>query len=108
MLTIKFFITLVALTLTLPVAQAQRETTPAPQATSTLAPPYRAELDERQLQSQDHYRNKEAQIIPSPAKSTHSQIPSGASAKCRDATDSFSQNRCGTCSHHEGLRVGFN
>jgi hypothetical protein len=48
MLTTKLVIALVALTLVLSGAQAQLETTPAPQATPTLAPPRRAESDERQ------------------------------------------------------------
>jgi hypothetical protein len=55
------------------------------------------------LQSHDHYRNKDGQVIHSPAKSTADQVPSGASAKCRDGTYSFSQHRRGTCSHHGGV-----
>lgn len=30
--------------------------------------------------------------------------PSGASARCRDGTYSYSRNRRGTCSHHGGVR----
>jgi hypothetical protein len=103
MLTMKLFTALVALTLVLPGAQAQREPTPPPQVTSTLAPLHRAGPDERQLQSHDHYRNKDGQVVHSPAKSTADQVPSGASAKCRDGTYSFSQQRRGTCSHHGGV-----
>lgn len=29
--------------------------------------------------------------------------PAGATARCRDGTYSFSQNRRGTCSHHGGV-----
>ena len=32
-----------------------------------------------------------------------SQVPAGASARCRDGTYSFSQSRQGTCSHHGGV-----
>jgi len=30
-------------------------------------------------------------------------VPSGASARCRDGTYSFSQHRSGTCSYHGGV-----
>jgi hypothetical protein len=33
--------------------------------------------------------------------------PSGASARCRDGTYSYSQNRRGTCSHHGGVAEWF-
>jgi hypothetical protein len=33
--------------------------------------------------------------------------PSGATAKCRDGTLSYSQNRRGTCSHHGGVAVWY-
>lgn len=32
-----------------------------------------------------------------------SRAPSGASAKCRDGSWSFSESRRGTCSHHGGV-----
>lgn len=103
MLTTKFLTALLTLALAIPVAQAQRETTPVPQAAPTSAPILPAAPDESALQSHGHYRNKEGKIVHSPAKSLQDQIPSGASAKCRDGTYSFSQNRRGTCSHHGGV-----
>jgi hypothetical protein len=103
MLTMKFLTALIALTLALPGAQAQREPAPPPQVTSALAPLHRAGPDERQLQSHDHYRNKDGQVVHSPAKFTADQVPSCASSKCRDGSYSFSQRRRGTCSHNGGV-----
>lgn len=36
-----------------------------------------------------------------------SDHPSGATAKCRDGTFSFSAHRSGTCSHHQGVAVWY-
>ena len=37
---------------------------------------------------------------------THAaKAPRGATAKCRDATYSFSEHASGTCSHHGGVAV---
>ncbi len=44
------------------------------------------------------YINVDGNCIPSPSTS-----PSGATAKCRDGTYSYSQNHRGTCSHHGGV-----
>lgn len=62
-----------------------------------------AEADEAQLLSHRHYRAKDGTEVHSPAKSLNDQVPTGASAKCRDGSYSFSQNRRGTCSHHGGV-----
>lgn len=62
-----------------------------------------AKADEAQLLSHRHYRAKDGHEVHSPARSTHDQVPAGASAKCRDGTYSFSQHRRGTCSHHGGV-----
>lgn len=62
-----------------------------------------AGADEAQLTSHRHYTNSDGRAVHSPAKSTHDQVPAGASAKCRDGTYSFSQHRRGTCSHHGGV-----
>jgi hypothetical protein len=40
-------------------------------------------------------------------KETKKTNPSGASARCRDGTLSYSQNRRGTCSHHGGVAEWF-
>lgn len=47
------------------------------------------------------YINKDGKFIPSPTKSN--TPPDGATAKCKDNTWSFSQNRRGTCSGHGGV-----
>jgi hypothetical protein len=62
-----------------------------------------AEANEAQLTSHRHYTNQGGQEVHSPAKSTHDQVPAGASAQCRDGSYSFSQHRRGTCSHHGGV-----
>lgn len=61
------------------------------------------EPNEAELTSHRHYKAKDGHEVHSPAKSTHDQVPAGASAKCRDGTYSFSQHRRGTCSHHGGV-----
>lgn len=59
-----------------------------------------------------YYRNTAGNCIPSPRRPRgggaqgllgSSSIPSGASARCRDGTYSFSQSRRGTCSGHGGV-----
>src|SRR3989344_576327 len=47
-----------------------------------------------------YYRNVDGNLVPSPYYAP--SAPAGASARCRDGTYSFSQNRQGTCSHHGG------
>ncbi|CAI3128361.1 DUF3761 domain-containing protein [Acinetobacter baumannii] len=47
------------------------------------------------------YKNVDGNYISSPKKSKTQ--PTGATAKCRDGTWSFSQNRRGTCSGHGGV-----
>lgn len=51
------------------------------------------------------YTNSQGNIVHRPAHA--SQIPSGATAICRDNTYSFSQSRRGTCSHHGGVASWF-
>ncbi|MFD8497893.1 DUF3761 domain-containing protein [Amycolatopsis sp. NPDC059657] len=46
----------------------------------------------------DYYRNVDGNCVHRPGDS-----PSGASAKCKDGTYSYSQNRRGTCSGHGGV-----
>jgi hypothetical protein len=66
------------------------------------------EGEEAQLLSHRHYCTKGSGEVRSPAKSVNDQVPVAASAKCRDGTWSFNQQRCGTCSHYGGLQLGFN
>lgn len=94
------------------LAQAQRTPDPAPLPRPQLAEPAhstrstshpKAAPDEAQLQSHQHYTTSDGRAVHSPAKSKNSQVPTGASAQCRDGTYSFSQHRRGTCSHHGGV-----
>lgn len=104
-----------ALTLLTSIAQAQlAPPTPLPQRHSSapVDAPRPEEMrrilgrepNEAELQSHHHYKTKDGHEVHSPARSTHDQVPAGASAKCRDGTYSFSQHRRGTCSHHSGVR----
>jgi hypothetical protein len=49
----------------------------------------------------DSYVNSRGSCVHRPVMAN--RAPSGASAKCRDGTYSFSQSRRGTCSHHGGV-----
>lgn len=49
------------------------------------------------------YVNVNGVWVPSPQRTPEGQPPPGATARCRDGTYSFSQNRRGTCSHHGGV-----
>jgi hypothetical protein len=49
----------------------------------------------------DHYVNVNGNCVHRPVQAD--RPPSGATAKCRDGTYSFSQNHRGTCSHHGGV-----
>lgn len=53
------------------------------------------------LSNDNHYTNVDGNEIHSPAFAP--SRPSGASARCRDGSYSFSQNRRGTCSRHGGV-----
>ncbi len=50
-----------------------------------------------------YYRNSAGRCIRRPARTPDNRPPSGASARCRDGTYSFSQSRRGTCSGHGGV-----
>lgn len=47
---------------------------------------------------EDYYRNVDGNCVHRP-----SDDPAGASARCRDGSYSYSQNRRGTCSGHGGV-----
>ena len=51
----------------------------------------------------DFYTNVDGHRVHRPVHSNH--VPSGATAKCRDGTYSFSQHHRGTCSHHGGVEA---
>jgi hypothetical protein len=72
---------------------------------SGLAPAcaYAREPDEAQLREHGHYVNQSGQSVHAPAHSRNGQAPSGATARCRDGSYSFSKHRSGTCSGHHGV-----
>jgi hypothetical protein len=55
------------------------------------------------LSNSNYYTNVNGNAVHSPVYVQDSLVPAGASARCRDGTYSFSQNRRGTCSHHGGV-----
>ena len=56
---------------------------------------------QQQAEQPNTYINSAGNKVQSPTK--YDSRPAGASARCRDGTYSFSQNRRGTCSHHGGV-----
>lgn len=52
-------------------------------------------------ESGETYINSSGHVVPSP-KCSPSHI-SGATARCRDGSESFSEHHAGTCSHHGGV-----
>lgn len=76
---------------------------PASPPISAPAAPKKAEPNEADLQTHNHYVNKAGQDVHSPAKSVDGKVPAGASAKCGDGSYSFSKSRRGTCSRHGGV-----
>jgi hypothetical protein len=56
------------------------------------------------LSNSNTYTNVDGERIHGPARCTDGQVPAGASALCRDGSYSFSENRRGTCSGHEGVQ----
>ncbi len=55
------------------------------------------------LSNDNYYTNVDGNKVKSPAHSLDGGVPAGASARCKDGTYSFSQNRRGTCSGHGGV-----
>lgn len=53
--------------------------------------------------SDDYYTNSDGVTVHSPEYSPDGNVPSGATAQCRDGTYSFSLHHSGTCSHHGGV-----
>lgn len=50
----------------------------------------------------DYYTNVNGHSVHRPARAD--SRPSGATAKCRDSSWSFSESHRGTCSHHGGVQ----
>jgi hypothetical protein len=76
-------------------ADTDTQAAAASQATDKAATP--------QLSNDNYYTNVDGNQVHSPAHSLNGDVPPGATARCRDGTYSFSQNRRGTCSHHGGV-----
>ncbi|MGC2234934.1 MAG: DUF3761 domain-containing protein [Pyrinomonadaceae bacterium] len=76
-----------------PATNPSRLVTVPPSSASTTAP----------TKKQSNTTESKTSKTPSPV-TTEKQIPtSGATARCRDGSLSYSQNRRGTCSHHGGV-----
>ncbi|MFM0173563.1 DUF3761 domain-containing protein [Paraburkholderia sediminicola] len=59
--------------------------------------------DEADLSNHNTYTNRDGNTVHAPARSSSGKAPEGATARCRDATYSFSRHRNGTCSRHGGV-----
>lgn len=73
----------------------------APWSSSQFVPGAPAIARESKTCGPDTYVNVRGKCVHRPVRAD--RPPAGASAKCRDGTYSFSQNRRGTCSHHGGV-----
>jgi outer membrane biosynthesis protein TonB len=86
-------------------AKAPAPKTSAPKAAAPKAPAPApttpAKAPAASCDSADHYVNSSGNCVPRPVQAA--TAPSGASAKCKDGTYSFSQHRSGTCSGHSGV-----
>ncbi|OOG42421.1 hypothetical protein B0E51_02760 [Rhodanobacter sp. C05] len=58
--------------------------------------------DDRLIES-GSYVNKAGNTVHRPAHTVSGNAPTGATARCRDGSYSFSQSHRGTCSHHGGV-----
>jgi len=59
--------------------------------------------NESALVEHGHYVNRQGHDVHSPAHSKDGSVPTGATAKCRDGSYSFSESHRGTCSRHGGV-----
>ena len=75
-------------------AQTRIAPTARPTAHSLVAPATRDSL----ACSRGYYKNAYGRCVHSPSNN-----PTGATARCRDGTYSYSQHASGTCSHHGGV-----
>lgn len=76
---------------------------PASAINSLNTPTIEPDNNYNSLSNDNYYTNINGNSVHSPAYSNTSSVPSGATARCRDGTYSFSQNHRGTCSHHGGV-----
>ena len=81
--------------------------TPPQSAPNAASAPARRAVNEAQLVEHGQYVNKAGTAVHRPAHSVTGATPAGATARCGDATYSFSQSRRGTCSHHGGVSQWF-
>ena len=82
--------------------QVVPQTQPASQSSTNAASgSKKSKQEQANCTNNGTYMNSKGQTIPRPENC--SAPPKGATARCRDATYSFSQSRRGTCSHHGGV-----
>lgn len=62
-----------------------------------------AQAHDDRLLTSGSYSNRESNTVHRPSRTESGLPPTGATARCRDGTYSFSQSRRGTCSHHGGV-----
>jgi hypothetical protein len=97
-----------------PQATSDISITPAPTATATptpsptltpapIASPANTGASDTDPSNDTTYTNVDGNSVHSPANSTDSSVPAGATAQCADGTYSFSQHHSGTCSRHRGV-----
>ena len=93
-----------------PTTYRQIEPATAPSITETVSVEKKTTVKESPtpaaepaLSNDNYYTNVDDNQVHSPAYTSDNSVPNGASARCRDGTYSFSQNRRGTCSHHGGV-----
>lgn len=67
----------------------------------------RFESSTNNLSNDNYYTNVDGNRVKSPAHSLDGSVPAGASARCRNGSYSFSQNRRGTCSGNGGVAVWY-
>ncbi|MET8874936.1 DUF3761 domain-containing protein [Nocardia sp. NPDC004604] len=72
----------------------------SPPPTTAYQPPAAA-APAQPICGDDSYLNSDNQCVHRPQSA--SAAPPGATARCKDGTYSYSQNRSGTCSHHGGV-----
>jgi hypothetical protein len=89
--------------------QAQIDLQSSANTSYTAPPPLEPATtqDNPQLSNDIYYTNSAGNEVHSPAYTSDSLVPAGASARCGDGTYSFSQSRRGTCSHHGGVATWY-
>ncbi|MCK5319977.1 DUF3761 domain-containing protein [Candidatus Parcubacteria bacterium] len=85
----------------IPKIEAQKAVEPK----TEIKTPVKKETGNVPLSNDNYYTNVDGNKVHSPAYAP--SRPADASARCRDGTYSFSQNRRGTCSRHGGVAAWY-